>query len=324
MVPVVGKVAISEIILRGRPSSSSFFSRLAVSLAIIPALFSSCGEVSRDEGAKPSIYPCEREPGDVPELFAPGLVSTDRYELNGVFTPGGGEFYFTRRETDGRYTIMTMALGVDGRWGEPSAAPFSGRYSDGDPFVTPDGSRIFFISTRPREEPGPPHDIWFVDRTEGGWSKPVDPGYPLNTPVNETHPAVTALGEVYYATRLYGGRGGRDIYSARFEDGSFLRPQLVGEPVSTVHDEGDPFISADGKYIVFFSAGRPDSRGGSDLYVSYIGDGGEWGEARNLGEGINGPGNEFSPSVTPDGRYLFFTRDGDIYWVSAKVLDTPR
>jgi WD40-like Beta Propeller Repeat len=54
------------------------------------------------------------------------------------------------------------------------------------------------------------------------------------------------------------------------------------------------------------AAGRPDSLGGGDLYISYQKDG-KWTPARNLGPKINGPYLEISPYLSPDGQYFFFS-----------------
>ena len=41
----------------------------------------------------------------------------------------------------------------------------------------------------------------------------------------------------------------------------------------------------------------------------------------NLGDKVNTPGNETIPHITPDGKYLFYTSNRDIYWVSIEFVD---
>ena len=53
-------------------------------------------------------------------------------------------------------------------------------------------------------------------------------------------------------------------------------------------------------------AGRPEGLGGFDLYISYN-QNGTWTKGVNLGDKINSPGNEYSPMITPDGKYFFWT-----------------
>jgi Tol biopolymer transport system component len=69
--------------------------------------------------------------------------------------------------------------------------------------------------------------------------------------------------------------------------------------------EYEPFIAPDQSYLIFMAAGRPDGRGGGDLYISYHKDG-VWSKAQNLGEKINSPRDEYSPKISPDGKYFFF------------------
>jgi hypothetical protein len=57
-------------------------------------------------------------PGLTPELFAPGIVNTSAIELNGVFSPDGREFYFTRLAGGVDTDTMHQIVFADGKWGE--------------------------------------------------------------------------------------------------------------------------------------------------------------------------------------------------------------
>jgi hypothetical protein len=70
-----------------------------------------------------------------------------------------------------------------GRWTEPRVPAFSGRWSDADPHLSPDGSKLFFISNRPSsgDSPREEHDIWGVERqARGSWGPPRNLGPPVN------------------------------------------------------------------------------------------------------------------------------------------------
>jgi hypothetical protein len=95
----------------------------------------------------------------------------------------------------------------------------------------------------------------------------------------------------------------------------------LGDAINTPHYEADVFISPDEKYIIYCSE-RPDSKGKGDLYISFKNDKGEWQPAKNMGTPINTEGYEFCPFVTSDGKFLFFSRGGDIYWVAAEVISS--
>ena len=97
-------------------------------------------------------YLGQTPPGDRRQLFAPGVVSTERRELNAVFSPDGRAFFFSRDRAPGGTRILMTRLDAAG-WQPAIEAPFSGG-SDVDMFVSHDGSEVYFCSDRPT--PGAP------------------------------------------------------------------------------------------------------------------------------------------------------------------------
>jgi hypothetical protein len=69
---------------------------------------------------------------------------------------------------------------------------------------------------------------------------------------------------------------------------------------------------------------KEDGFGSWDLYASFKDASGNWGELVNLGEPVNTPGSEGNATFSPDGRFLFYTKDEDIFWVSSKIIDELR
>ena len=92
-------------------------------------------------------------------------------------------------------------------------------------------------------------------------------------------------------------------------------------PQGGLHPAGHPSIAADERYIIFDSE-REGGVGKADLWVSFRNADGTWGEGINLGNKVNTPGNESIPHMTPDGKYLFYTSNRDIYWVSTDFVDS--
>ncbi len=91
-----------------------------------------------------SPYLGQKVPGNTPELFAPGIVSTAAHEFSSCFSPDGKEFYFTRRQPELNYAAVMYSKLADGAWTEPEMVPFvEGQFSF-EPFVTPDNKRLFF------------------------------------------------------------------------------------------------------------------------------------------------------------------------------------
>jgi Tol biopolymer transport system component len=245
-----------------------------------------------------------------PELFAPGVISTPDYELDASFTPDGRTLYFTK-STPQFGTLLTIVVSRlrDGKWSKPEVAEFSGQWSDADPFVSPDGRRLFFISTRPVDgKPKKDNDIWVMDKVASGWSEPRNLGAPVNTAGRELYPTVTRDGTLYFVSSRPGGLGGSDIYRARLVNGKYAEPENLGPAINSRFNEGDAYIAPDESYLIFTSAGRPDDLGGGDLYISFRKNG-VWTPARHLGAGVNSSAREFCPIGSPDGKYLYFTSE---------------
>jgi len=129
----------------------------------------------RAAGALPVVegpYLGQKPPGRLPQLFAPGIVSTGMDDLNAVFSADGREFFFTvKLPARGRHVMLVMTQ-ERGRWSAPSVLPFSGQYNDADPALSPDGKTLYFASSRPLAAVGPEKDwdVWAVDRTASGWA----------------------------------------------------------------------------------------------------------------------------------------------------------
>ena len=271
-------------------------------------------------------------PGETPGIFALGIVCTGKYVLNAAFSPDHKEFFYATLDADRNYTILQMRE-VEGRWTRPRIAPFSGTHSEADPFIAPDGRRLFFPSNRPLSSGGEPvedYNIWVVERTGEGWggARPLEP--PVNLPGSmEIYPTLTRDGTLYFSSDREGGRGGSDIYRSRWEQGGgFGEPENLGRTINTQDREFDAFIAADESFLIFSAYGRSDGLGQSDLYISFRQGDRRWSKPVNLGDPINSRQSEFTPIVTPDGKYFFFTStrlgQGDIYWVEAAVLEKYR
>jgi microsomal dipeptidase-like Zn-dependent dipeptidase len=85
------------------------------------------------------------------------------------------------------------------------------------------------------------------------------------------------------------------------------------------------FVAPDEGLILLDSPNRPGGQGGDgDLWVCFRKPDGAWSHAQNLGDGVNDAATQFCPTLSPDGKYIFYATNRDIYWVSAEVLDPLR
>lgn len=252
-------------------------------------------------------------PDTIPQLFAPGLFSTHSQELNAVFTPDGKEFYYTMADARRTFYVIMFSQYINEKWTEPQTAPFSGKFSDADPFITADGKKLFFISRRPLDHSERPKDfdMWMVERIGNNWSEPKNLGPEINSSKDEMYVSVSNNGTIYFSCSPGETRAQNDLYFSKPENGKYTRPVSMGEPVNTTYPEWDPFIAPDESYIIFSSFGRSDDLGNGDMYISFKNNDGSWSKSLNMGPNINSSAFEFCPGLSPDGNYLFFSRDRD-------------
>lgn len=254
-----------------------------------------------------------------PTIFAPGVISTGEYEFGPAFMPDGKTLYYVKSTPDFLYWTMVYSQFENGKWSEPQVAPFSGQYTDGDPFITADGKQMFFISNRPLNpsvSTAPVKlDIWVIDKTANGWSEPKNLGKTINE-ASQYFPTVTQDGTLYFGSSRKGGKGGIDLYRSKFVNGAFQEPKNLGDAINTQFDEFEPFISSDESFLIFMARGRTDGLGGYDLFISYN-ENGKWTKAENLGEPINSTADDYSPKISRDGKYFFWTS-------TRSVINSPK
>jgi peptidoglycan/xylan/chitin deacetylase (PgdA/CDA1 family) len=260
-----------------------------------------------------------------PRLFAEGIVNTSADEYGPAFTPDGRTVYFARRSADRKMEHIYFSRFDGGRWSAQQVAPFSGKYFDKEPFVTPDGSKLFFSSTRPVDPAAPGRtdfNLWVVERTGAGWGDAKPLGAEVNSDTYDNYPSVAANGNLYFSSTRASGQGSNDLYRARLVGGRYAPAENLAS-LNTPQSDADPYIAPDESYIII-STTRAGSYGEGDLYVSFN-MGGAWTTPRNLGAKINSATYEYTPLVSPDGRYLFFSRGwGDIYQMDVSALSLRR
>lgn len=233
-----------------------------------------------------------------PIPFAPGRISAREHGCV-TFAPDGRTVYFARH-TPPPSTLMVSRF-ENGAWGVPQPLPFSGpgsgRVYDGDPAMSPDGSRLFFVSRRSDSGPA---QIWSAKKQGASWSEPAPVADGL------CGPSVAADGALYFCSDKPDSRGRLDLYRSRLSNGKYGPPENLGDSINTPHNDYDAYIAPDQSYLIFASD-RPGGLGKGDLYVSFQRSG-QWTPARHLGELVNSPDQEVCPVVSPDGKYFFYTR----------------
>ncbi len=262
-----------------------------------------------------SPYLGQKPPGLTPEPFAPGIVTTEDWQVSGVFTPDLKEFYFIREVGDVKENKKIEFVVFEYKNNEWQESVISPRV--GTPFIAPDG-KTMHLGKR------------YMERTEaGGWSELQKLGSPFEEIQIMRLTASSTGTYVFDEVGMPDGDG--VIRYSRLIDGKREEPRPFGKEINTGRMNAHPFIAPDESYLIW-DGERETGYGDSDIYISFKQRDGSWGEAINLGDQVNTDGWEAVACVTPDGKYLFFNRNttpdnhdnSDIFWVDAQIIETLR
>lgn len=267
-------------------------------------------------------YLGQKPPGLTPEVFAPGVVSKEGDQGRLFIAADGSEIIYWERDAGGRMRILSL-IEKGGVWSAPETLPFSEDYTNNEPSLAPDGRRLFFVSDRPRSGTGEAEkfpDIWMVEKSAETWGEPRNLGQPVNRLDITLQPFFAADGKLYFGGQQ-ADRSARGIYVSRYAGGAYSEPEMLDAGV--FGEASGPCVSPDNRVLIVHA--RKDGGFGSwDLYASFRDAAGRWGTLLNLGNAVNTEAAEAGASFSPDGKFIFFSRDGDIFWVSAKVLEGLR
>ncbi|MCX6829827.1 MAG: dockerin type I domain-containing protein [candidate division Zixibacteria bacterium] len=273
-----------------------------------------------------SEYLGQLPPDSIPVVFAPGIISKTGYiEFASCFDPALNEFYFTRRGGELPENRIFFTKKTDGVWSTPAIAPFAGDYMTFEPFISPDGLTLLFGSAQPCGycQNLMRTNIWHFDKTESGWSDIQPPEEPFCL-IPTMFPTVSLNGNMYFTYATQGA-----IYMSEYVGGAYEPPVRLSSAINKGYSTAHSYIAPDESYMIFDSEGRSDGFGAEDLYISFKNPDGSWTESVNLGNQINTSGIEFCPNVSPDGKYLFFSRvisstEFEIYWCDTEFIDKWR
>jgi hypothetical protein len=270
-------------------------------------------EASAEPFAK-GPYLGQTPPGPVAQVFAPGLICDTRphrWESHGHFSADGNTFCFRRLG----YVYITENTGQG--WTTPRCIE-SIRYRSWSPCLSPDANSIYFSR---RYDPPKGWSLHRCVRTSQGWSLPqelVAPSKPWGAGFS-----LTADHRICFLS----DRG--CFWIARLAGNTWTQVSKI--PVEKGNLKGcHPGIAPDASFMVFYSIG-PGAWDGTptDLYLTLRRPDGTWTTPQNMGPRINSRHYEFGARISPDKKYLFFTRSNgwnlnplcdtaDIYWVELK------
>ncbi len=293
-------------------------------------------------------------PGDSAILFASGIVSSGLADRDIAITPEGDELFFTRTAKGFEYSTIFYTKRVSDNWTKPEVFKFctDGRYKYTEPFINFDGTKLYFVSNKPLNGTEPASfDIWVSEKNDGNWTEPYNLGEPVNTSQNEFFPTLTKDGTIYF-NHIDSVLQDEFIYRSKLLNGKYTTPEKLPAQVNGGRARFNAFISPDESFIIIPTFGLPDSHGATDYYIVFRNENDEWSQPINMGNQVNSAnGQEWSASISPDGKFLFFMSaripkeertsilsadlfnqlhnapqngNSDIYWIKADFIEELR
>ena len=260
-------------------------------------------------------YLGQQLPGPVMEQFAAGLLPEFTSSL--TFTPDGLECFSTRWYPQLSSILMTTKE-QGGYWTEFDTVSFSVDMDEW-PYLTPDGSRLYFISYKPIP-PSPyyiPH-LWYADRVDTGWSEPVV----MDSPIMEQNVisvSAASNGNLYLSIA---NNNDPAIYISKLVSGNYQEPEKLSDSINYLNRPLRAFIAPDESYILFDAGETPDPFSQRDVYISYRNADETWSKAVGLDAAVNSSETEVVSFISRDDKYIFIGRGTDIYWMDASNILT--
>jgi hypothetical protein len=254
-------------------------------------------------------------PGPTAQVFAPGLICDIRprqWESHGHFSADENTFCFARSNG------IFITENTDRGWTKPKRIE-SITDNTWSPCLSADANSLYFIASYNQLYH---FDLYRCNRTASGWDKPQKLGPPLSSSACEWGFSLTADNSIYLGT----SRQPKGTWYFPCVNNTWPQAIYVSSLNTPNYNEAHPGIAPDESFMVFNDAFRP-GLGYADLYLTLRLPDGTWSKPKNLGPKVNSAYIEFGGRISPDKKYLFFTRStgwnlvpgrdtADIYWVA--------
>ena len=274
-------------------------------------------------------YLGQTPPGNTPVVFARGIVS-DKYQQHGApsFSPDGNKVFWqtNRLESENKWLISVITMQrIGDRWTSPTVSQFADK-----PVFFYNGKRLYFGSNGEGDDP------YFVEKHGDSLSEPKKIDLVTRFPELRFvyNLSITNNGTLYflgYDAADSGLWNNYAIYRSELINGEYGKPELLPPCINATGGilNWTPFIAPDESYLIFCSRRLKPTDDYGDLYICFRQPNGRWTDRLSLGDQINTIGLERFPTVSPDGKYLFFTRwtpdnDEDVFWVNADIIKKLR
>ncbi len=150
-------------------------------------------------------------------------------------------------------------------WGEVVELPFnSDNFDCAHPTLSADGKILYFTSNMPGGYGG--MDLYFVEKTDNGWSNPINLGKDINTEKNELFPFIHSSGNLFFTSNGYKGAGGLDLFMIDIGGRKWGKVTNLGQPFNSPKDDLGLILNPEGTRG-YFTSSRKGGTGKDDIYM---------------------------------------------------------
>lgn len=229
-----------------------------------------------------------------------------------TLSPNQDEVLFSAQSFMGDVSVLMSAKKINNEWLEPKVVPFSGLFFDMEPYFSPNGLSLYYVSNRPlNSESKTPKDfdIWYVSRKTSidAWSEPINIGAPINTAMDEFYPAITNSKNIYFTLDNPELNQKDDIYVSEYVEGVYQQPKQLSSSINSAGYEFNAFVAPDESMMIYTCYNKEGGFGSGDLYISRKLKDGDWSTAQHMGTPINSDKMDYCPFVDITTSILYFT-----------------
>ncbi|MFN5844064.1 MAG: OmpA family protein, partial [Flavobacteriia bacterium] len=202
--------------------------------------------------------------------------------------------------------LYTMKKDIEGNWMAPELlqGDINGQFHEGPATFSNDGNTVYFTRSNYykkkmviNEDDENNLKIFKSTLIDGKWKNLED--FPYNSDdYSVGHPSLSDNGKImFFVSDMPGGFGGTDIYKSTYENGTWSKPENLGNEINTEGNEMFPYVHADG--TLYFSSDAHNSMGGLDVFITYY-NGLRWAKPENLNYPLNSIKDDFGFSINSD------------------------
>ncbi len=281
---------------------------------------------------RPERFFGQAAPGAEPEKFWPEVLAAERcpHGQLAFLHDGTGVFWSAILPPGPDQTILYSAY--DGNeFTKPELAAFAAPKGNGGPAFSVDGTRLFFNIDLPLEGGASASEeaICYVERTASGWTQPVMISSTVDARMTKGQVSIAQSGNIYFSGRVL-TESAPAIWTCRYADGRYGPPEKLAGPIAAVPFLLDPWVDPEERFLLVSCPPADGSSARPDIGICSRRADGSWDKPIPLGPAVNTPAHERFPSLSRDGKYLFFIRSlseqfisdkASFYWIDASTLN---